>query len=128
MRSTADLVAFYADSWIAGDRNAVRQLLDPEAEIEWNLDMAVDDEELLQTLHRIAQFADGVTVFSKVSNELGAALVYDCAAPFGTARMAEFLTVDDGRITRVRQIYDAVAINRFFPGLVENEDDEYYED
>jgi hypothetical protein len=126
--STDNVVTFYTDSWIGGDLGAVRQLLSPEAEIEWNLDLAVDDEELVQTLNRIAAFADGVTVFSKVCNELGAALVYDCAAPFGTARMAEFLTVDDGRITRVRQIYDAVAINRFFPGLVENEDDEYYED
>jgi hypothetical protein len=126
--SIEDLVTFYADSWIGGDRNAVRQLLSPEAEIEWNLDMAVDDEELVRTLSRIAQFADGVTVFSKVCNELGAALVYDCVAPFGAARMAEFLTVDDGEITRVRQIYDSVAINRYFPGLVENEDDEYYRD
>jgi hypothetical protein len=125
---TEEVAAFYADSWIGGDRSAVRRLLDPEAEIEWNLDLAVDDEELLQTLHRIAMFADGVTVFAKSCNELGAALVYDCAAPFGTARMAEFLTIDDGRITRVRQIYDAVAINRYFPGLVQNEDDEYYED
>lgn len=122
------MVAFYAGSWIGGDLGAVRQLLDPEAEIEWNLDLAVDDEELVQTLTRISAFADEVTVFSRVHNELGAALVYDCAAPFGTARMAEFLTIDDGRITRVRQIYDAVAINRYFPGLVANEDDEYYED
>jgi ketosteroid isomerase-like protein len=122
---TEDVIDFYAGSWISGDRAAVRQLLSPEADIEWNLDMAVDDEELVQTLNRIALFADSVTVVAKVCNDEGAALVYDCAAPFGVARMAEFLTVTDGRITDVRQVYDHIAVTRFFPGLVE---DEYGED
>jgi ketosteroid isomerase-like protein len=115
-----DVIDFYAESWIGGDRNAVRRLLAPDAEIEWNLDLAVDEEELVQTLHRIALFADAVRVVAKSCNDEGAALVYDCVAPFGTARMAEFLTVDGGRITEVRQVYDTVATNRFFPGLVDD--------
>jgi hypothetical protein len=125
--STADVIDFYAASWITGDRAAVRQLLDPEAGIRWNLDMAVDDEELVQTLNRIALFADGVLVVSRAYNDEGGMLVYDCAAPFGTARMAEFLTVAGGRITDVRQVYDTVAVTRYFPGLVEDEygDDPY---
>ena len=110
---------FYAESWIGGDRTSVRHLLTPDAELEWNLDLALDEEELIQTLNRIALFADGISVAAKACNADGAALVYDCAAPFGTARMAEFLTVADGRITGIRQVYDTVAINRFFPGLVD---------
>jgi ketosteroid isomerase-like protein len=31
--------------------------------------------------------------------------------------MAEFLTVEDGRVTEIRQVYDVTAIDRFFPGL-----------
>lgn len=123
--STEDVIDFYAGSWIGGDRAAVRHLLSPEADIEWNLDLAVDDEELVQTLNRIALFADSVTVVSMACNEDGATIVYDCAAPFGIARMAEFVTIDDGRITAIRQIYDTVAVTRFFPGLVE---DEYYDE
>jgi ketosteroid isomerase-like protein len=116
---TQDVIKFYAESWINGDRSAVRHLLSPDADIEWNLGMPVDEEELVQTLNRIALFADGVTVVSRVCNAGGGALVYDCAAPFGTARFAEVLTVGGGRITGVRQVYDTVAINRFFPGLVD---------
>jgi hypothetical protein len=115
-----DVVDFYIDSWIKDDRDGVRRIVSPEAEIEWNLDAPVDDEELVQTLHRIAVFADSVTVISRISSADGAALVYDLAAPFGTARLAEFLSVSDGRITAVRQVYDLVAIDRFFPGLYEN--------
>jgi hypothetical protein len=116
----ADLVDFYAASWIAGDRGTVRYLLAPDAELEWNLDLAIDEEELVETRHRIAQFAEHVTVVSTVCTGGAAALVYDCVAPFGTARMAEFLTVAGGRITGVRQVFDAVALDRFFPGLADS--------
>jgi hypothetical protein len=115
-----DIVSFYVESWINDDRAAVRRLLAPDAEVEWNLDAPVDDEELVQTLHRIAVFADSVTVVSQVRADDGAALVYDLAAPFGTARVAEFLVVDGGQITEVRQVYDVTAIDRYFPGLYDN--------
>ena len=112
-----DVVEFYTGSWIGDDRDGVRQVLAPDAEIDWNLDAPVDDEELVQTLHRIAVFADSVTVVSRFCGTGGAMLVYALAAPFGTARLAEFLTVGSGRITRISQVYDLVAVDRYFPGL-----------
>ncbi len=112
-------VRFYADAWINGDRAAVRRMIAPDAEIDWNLDEPVDDEELVQTLHRMAMFADSVTVVSQNYSDERAAVIYDCAAPFGTARIVEFLTVVDGRITEVRQVHDRVAVRCFFPGLLE---------
>jgi ketosteroid isomerase-like protein len=112
-----DVVDFYTGSWISDDRDGVRRVLAPDADIDWNLDAPVDDEELVQTLHRIAVFADEVTVVSRSTADDGAALVYELAAPFGTVRMAEFLAVEDGRVTEVRQVYDVVAVDRFFPGL-----------
>jgi hypothetical protein len=115
-----DVVDFYIESWINDDRDGVRRILAPDADIEWNLDAPVDDEELVQTLHRIAVFADSVTVVSCVRAAGGAALVYDLAAPFGSARVAEFLAVSNGKITEIRQVYDVVAIDRFFPGLYDN--------
>jgi hypothetical protein len=115
-----DVVDFWTRSWINDDQVAVRQVLAPDVEVEWNLDAPVDDQELTQVLHRVAVFADSVTVVSQTGAADGAALVYDLAAPFGTARMIEFLTVVDGRITEVRQVYDVTATDRFFPGLYEN--------
>ncbi len=112
-----DVVDFYTGSWIGDDRDGVRKVLAPDVEVDWNLDAPVDDEELVQTLHRVAVFADAVTVVARVRGADGAALIYDLAAPFGTARLAEFVTVAGGRITEIRQVYDVVAIDRFFPGL-----------
>jgi ketosteroid isomerase-like protein len=114
-----DVIGFWTRSWIADDKAAVRKLLAPDVEVEWNLDAPVDDEELLQVQHRIAAFADSVTVTGETIAEDGAALVYDMVAPFGTARMVEFLAVADGRITEVRQVYDVTLTDRYFPGLYE---------
>src|SRR3982751_5904069 len=112
-----DVVDFYVESWINDDRDAVRRILAPDADIEWNLDAPVDDEELVQTLHRVAVFADSVAVVGRATADDGAALLYDLVAPFGTARMIEFLAVSGGRVTEVRQVYDVTATDRFFPGL-----------
>ncbi|HEU4347807.1 MAG TPA: hypothetical protein VFR35_08465 [Actinoplanes sp.] len=114
-----DLVEFYTGAWISDDRDGVRRVLAPDAEVDWNLDAPVDDEELVQTLHRIAVFADSVTVVCRICDAGGAAVVYDLAAPFGTARLAEFLAVRGGKISEVRHVYDVVAIDRYFPGLYE---------
>jgi hypothetical protein len=116
MSSCAEVVAFYAQSWINGDRGAVRRLIAPDAVIGWNLDTPVDDEELVQTLHRVAAFADSVTIVATNVADGRAALIYDCAAPFGVVRVAEFLTVDNGTVHEIRQVWDSVALRRYFPG------------
>jgi hypothetical protein len=114
-----DVAGFWTRSWINDDRLAVRKLLTADVEVEWNLDAPVDDEELVRVLHKIAVFADSVAVVARTPAEDGAAVVYDLAAPFGTARMIEFLAVTDGRISEIRQVYDVTATDRFFPGLYE---------
>ncbi|MEV6306062.1 hypothetical protein AB0M02_42080 [Actinoplanes sp. NPDC051861] len=115
-----DVVDFWVRSWTADDVPAARKLLTADVETEWNLDAPVDDEELLQVLHRIAAFADGVTVAARTDAVDGAALVYDLAAPFGTARLVEFLAVEQNQISEVRHVYDVTAIDRYFPGLYDN--------
>ncbi|GAB1643645.1 non-hydrolyzing UDP-N-acetylglucosamine 2-epimerase [Krasilnikovia sp. MM14-A1259] len=116
-----DVARGYAQSWIDGDRHAMRRLLAPDVEVEWNLDLPVDDEELVQTLHWIAVFATEVTVVSRVCTGAAATHVYDCATMFGTVRFAEFLTLADGQVTEVRQVFDVVGLNRYFPGLLDGE-------
>jgi len=120
MPDTAEIVARYARSWMTGDPRAARRSIAGDAEIEWNLDAPVDDEELLQNLGRIAAFADSVTIVSITCAGDRACLIYDCAAPFGTVRIAEFVTVADGAITELRQVYDRVALRRYFPGLLDD--------
>lgn len=114
------MVDFWVRSWTSDDLTGARKLLAPDVEAEWNLDAPVDEEELLQVLHRIAAFADGVTVVARTDAVDGAALIYDLAAPFGTARLVEFLGVANDKINEVRHVYDVTAIDRYFPGLYAN--------
>ena len=120
MTDRMDVVDYWVKSWTNDDLTMARRLLAPDVETEWNLDAPVDDEELLQVLHRIAAFADGVTVVARTDAVDGSALIYDLAAPFGTARMVEFLGVEDQKINEVRHVYDVTAVDRFFPGLYAN--------
>jgi hypothetical protein len=113
-------VDFWVRSWTSDDLTGARKLLAPDVEAEWNLDAPVDEEELLQVLHRIAAFADSVTVVTRTDAVDGAALIYDLAAPFGTARLVEFLGVEKEKINEVRHVYDVTAIDRYFPGLYTN--------
>jgi hypothetical protein len=113
-------VDFWVRSWTSDDLTGARKLLAPDVETEWNLDAPVDEEELLQVLHRIAAFADSVTVVTRTDAVDGAALIYDLAAPFGTARLVEFLGVAKDKINEVRHVYDVTAIDRYFPGLYAN--------
>jgi len=120
MSDTAQVVAFYAQSWINLDPRAARRVIAGDAEIEWNLGVPVDDEELLHTLYRIAAFANSVTIVATTCAGDRASLVYDCVAPFGATRIAEFVTVADGVISEIRQVYDVVALRRHFPGLLDD--------
>ncbi len=115
-----DVVDFWVRSWTSDDLAGARKLLTPDVETEWNFDAPVDDEEMLQVLHRIAAFADEVTVVTRTDAIDGAALIYDLVGPFGTARMVEFLGVENQKINEVRHVYDVTAVDRYFPGLYAN--------
>ncbi len=115
---TRTIARFYADAWTQGDPTSVRQVIAADAEIDWNLDAPVDDEQLVQTLDRLAVRSRTVVLTNEVYAGDRAALVYDCAGVFGTLRLAEFLVIAEGRITDVRQLYDATAARRYFPDLL----------
>lgn len=114
---TRDLTRDYVDAWTHGNRDRVRDLLAPDALVEWNLGLPVDPETLLETLARIAAQTEVVRVVSETYADARAAFVYDCVASSGTVRTAEFLSVSDGRIAEIRQVYDVTAVHRHLPGL-----------
>jgi hypothetical protein len=120
MEHPMDVVDLWIKSWTGDDLSGARKLLAPDVETEWNFDAPVDDEELLQVLHRIAAFADHVTLVARTDAVDGTALIYDLVAPFGTARLVEFLGVENQKINEVRHVYDVTAIDRYFPDLYAN--------
>jgi hypothetical protein len=49
--------------------------------------------------------------------EAGAALLYDCdtASPAGVIRTGEFFTVQNGKIARIRLVFDATELRKLMP-------------
>jgi ketosteroid isomerase-like protein len=108
---TEDVVRRYVAAWTGGDVDAVRALLAEGATAESNL-----PGPFLETLPVLAAQARLAPV-SETITAGRAALVYDCVTPGGPIRVAEFLTVADGRITDVRRVYDVVALRAALPAL-----------
>jgi hypothetical protein len=116
---TRDVAHRYVDAWTHGDRDRVSEVLSPDASVEWNLGLPADVATLLDTLTEIARVADSVQIIAETYADERAAVIYDCVAPDGTVRAAEFLAVVDGRIREVRQTYDVTALRRMLPDLLD---------
>jgi len=108
----------YVDAWTHGDRDGVREVLSPDASVEWNIDLPADVTTLLETMAEIARVAESVQIIAETYADERAAMIYDCVSPGGTLRTAEFLAVVEGRIREIRQTYDVRALRRLLPDLL----------
>jgi len=114
---TRDVAHRYVDAWTHGDRDGVREVVSPDASVEWNIGLPADVSTLVDTLAQIARVAESVRVIAETYADERAAVIYDCVAPDGTVRAAEFLAVVEGRIQEIRQTYDVMALRRLLPDL-----------
>jgi hypothetical protein len=68
-------------------------------------------ESFAAALEGFGSMVSEVTLLAAVSEGNEAMLLYDLqAGPVGTLRVAEHFTVEDGKITRIRQVHDTAAI------------------
>jgi hypothetical protein len=116
---TRDVAHRYVDAWTHGDRDGVREVVSPDASVEWNIGLPADVATLLDTLTQLARVAETVQIVAETYADERAAVIYDCVAPDGTVRAAEFLAVVEGRIREIRQTYDLTALRRVLPDLLD---------
>jgi hypothetical protein len=109
----ADVAARWTAAWTAGDTGQLRRLLAADAAIESNL-----DGDFLRIAADFAAALDAAAVSAQTVSGNGIAVVYDCTAAGETFRLAEFLTIDEGRVREVRRVYDLDAVRRLLPHLV----------
>jgi hypothetical protein len=106
----ASVARRWAAAWSSRDLGALFQLMAAGIAIESNLD---PDGDFVEVMCDLAAAVDRIDVVSEVVAPDGqVALIYDCAGPAGTVRIAEFLDVRDGLVTSVRRVYDVVAAQR----------------
>jgi ketosteroid isomerase-like protein len=116
---TSEVARGYLDAWTVRDLDTVRRLLDEDVEVETNLAGPSSRARLIDSLDQLASRLVKVDLMTETYDGGSAVLLYDCLVhePAGAIRMVDFLDVADGRIVRIRRVYDVVALHRLLPGF-----------
>ncbi|WP_051836406.1 nuclear transport factor 2 family protein [Streptomyces sp. NRRL WC-3742] len=112
--NTADTLAVvraYHRAWTSGDHPAAVRLLAPDLAVETPVNEYPTVESFAQALSGFGSLVRSVRLLSELAGDDEAVLLYDLEAErIGPMRIAEHFTVQGGRITRIRQIHDTVAV------------------
>ena len=110
-QDTAATVRAYYDAWTGGDFGRAAALLAPGLAVEVPVNEYPDAASFAAALQSFGSLATRAELLAAMSAGQEGMLLYDMDVPgLGTLRVAEHLTVDDGQITRIRQIHDTAAL------------------
>jgi uncharacterized protein YndB with AHSA1/START domain/ketosteroid isomerase-like protein len=110
-RDTAAVVRAYYDAWTGGDFGRAAALLAPGLTVEVPVNEYPDAGSFAAALKSFGSLATRTELLAAMSAGQQGMLLYDMDVPgLSTLRVAEHLTVDDGQITRIRQIHDTAAL------------------
>lgn len=101
----------YHDAWSTGRFEDAVALLDEELRVEVPVNDYPTRASFAQALTSFGSMVEKVELLSELAGSDEAMLLYDVTVQgLGALRVAEHFTVRDGRIVRLRQIHDTVAI------------------
>jgi hypothetical protein len=92
-----------------GDVVAARKLMHDDMKFKGPLDAFDRPEPYLEALKKLASIVERVDVKKMFADGGDVCMLYDMVtkSPAGTAFIAEWLTVKDGRIASIRTVFDA---------------------
>jgi len=112
--STHDVAAItraYHDAWTARDFAGAAALLAPALVVEVPVNDYPTAEAFAAALAAFGSMVTKVDLLAAMSAGNEAMLLYDLDVQrLGRLRVAEHFTIADGKITRIRQIHDTVAV------------------
>jgi uncharacterized protein YndB with AHSA1/START domain/ketosteroid isomerase-like protein len=109
--STLATVRAYHDAWTGHDFARATALLSDPLVVEVPVNHYPTTASFAAALAGFGRMVRGVQLLSATSRDDEAMLLYDLdVAALGPLRVAEHLTVRDGRIVRIRQIHDTEAV------------------
>jgi ketosteroid isomerase-like protein len=108
---TTGIVRAYHDAWTRKDYARARALLAGTLAVEVPVNDYPTAESFAAALENFGSMVSSAELLAAMSDGNEAILLYDLqAGPVGTLRVAEHFTVEDGKITRIRQIHDTAAV------------------
>lgn len=111
MEATASVMRTYHDSWTTGDFGTAVSLLADGLIVEVPVNEYPTAESFGAALKGFGSQATRVELHAVMSDGGDGMLLYDMDVPgLGTLRVAEHMTVRDGKIVRIRQVHDTAAL------------------
>jgi ketosteroid isomerase-like protein len=109
--TTRSVARAYFEGWTAHRYEDAVALLANDLTVEVPVNSYPDRASFAHALSTFGAMIERVDLLSSLADANEAMVLYDMhVVGLGAIRVAEHLTVSDGRITRVRQIHDTVAI------------------
>jgi hypothetical protein len=105
------IIRAYHDAWTSKDFARATALLDGTLAVEVPVNDYPTTESFAAALQSFGSMVTGVQLLAAMSDGNEAMLLYDLDVErLGTLRVAEHFTVGQGKITRIRQVHDTVAV------------------
>jgi ketosteroid isomerase-like protein len=110
-QDTAEIVGAYHDAWTSKDYARARALLAGTLAVEVPVNDYPTTESFAAALRSFGSMVTKVDLLASMTSGREAMLLYDLDVErLGRLRVAEHFTVDQGKITRIRQIHDTAAV------------------
>jgi len=107
-------VRAYYKSWTKGDMSRARSCLADELDFQGPIDKFGNADQFIAALAGFAGMLSRTELLQELYAVDEAALLYDCvtASPAGTIRTAEFFQLRNGKIARIRLVFDATELRK----------------
>lgn len=108
---TRSIVRAYHRAWTTKDFDSAVRLLAPDLKVEVPINDYPTTESFAKAVIGFGALVRRVDLLAEFTNGNEAMLLYDMdVEKLGAMRVAEHFTVNNGRITRIRQIHDTAAV------------------
>ncbi|WP_309130868.1 nuclear transport factor 2 family protein [Brevibacterium sp.] len=117
--SPLDTALAYHNAWTSADFSTAAELLSDDLEVDVPLNVYETKEDFVSALTSFGGAARGIGLLASLEGvDHDACLIYDMDVDdLGTLRVAEHLTIENGRISALRQIHDTAVLRHAGFGL-----------
>ena len=108
------LIETYHNAWTSGDFITARRCLADNLDFKGSIDTFQNADDFIHALKGFKGMLRGIGLLKSYFDHGGGALLYDCdtATPAGVLRTSEFFSVDKGKITEIRLVFDATELRK----------------
>jgi hypothetical protein len=109
--SALDIARAYHDAWTTGSVDEPGRFLADELEVEVPINSYPTKAEFLEAVREFRPLIETIEMLAMLGDDDQALLLYDLElVAIGPLRVAEHFTVEQGLITRIRQVHDTANL------------------